>query len=440
MKNLKKILLRAIFTISVLGFATYAIASSLPLGGQTYYLAGSGVNSTQNTIQLTYFLTPDGTPITMSEFGTTGYGVLEPQTTSRIEDISFTGITQNSNGTATLTGVTRGVQFNFPYASLPALEKSHAGGAQFIISNTAEFYYNEFAMPNNSNVFTAPTTPTSVATKGYVDGIAFSGAGAIAATTAAQGYVQIGTPVQVASSTQFGSTGATLVVPASDATSTFNAATAPLKVVVTNNAGTIDPNFLNLGSYTGPTFPLASSTLIGYQTAFTIGKNTFATSTSGTWTVPNGVTIVWVRIVGGGGSGGASQSGSSGGSGGYVEGPLAVSGSLSFTIGAGGSGVGQPSAGSPGFSTVVGGMTAGGGNGGGFCNGSAGAGGGAGGTASGGTFNSVGNSGQFCVDATSNVINGTTTPSMLGSSAGAGSAGASNTSLAGKPGEMILNW
>src|ERR1700749_1695235 len=166
---MKKILLTIASLLVIVGFGYTAIASSLPVGGQTYYLAGAGVNATQNTIQLTSLKTPDGTLITMSNFGTKGYGTLEPQTSSKVEFIDFTGITQNANGTATLTGVDRGIGFVYPYATVLSLEKAHAGGASFIISNTPEFYYDEFAMQTNSNVFTWPSASSSPATKGYVD-------------------------------------------------------------------------------------------------------------------------------------------------------------------------------------------------------------------------------------------------------------------------------
>lgn len=442
MKTLPKILLNAVLIIGVLGFAAFASASSLPLGGQTYYLAGAGVTSTQTTVQLTYLLTPDGQPITMSEIGTIGYGVLEPQTTSKIEDVSFTGITQNTNGTATLTGVTRGVSFNYPYASSLTLQKSHAGGAQFIISNTAEFYYNEFSMQNNSNVFTWPTASSSPATKGYTDFVGSGGANIIPATFIAQGVSQLATGLQAASSTIAGSTGFNLVIPSSIATSTYNSQTAPLKVVVTNNQGTIDPNFINLANYTG-SVQLSSTTVIGSTAALAIGKNEFATTTPGTgsWIVPSGITKVFVRIVGGGGSGGSGTScGSGGGSGGYSESMLSVSGTLSFTIGAGGAPATSAS-GNVGGSSTVGALTAGGGAGGATAastnNPIAG---GGGGSASGGIYNSSGAQGQFCLAAASGTLNGQTSPSLLGSSGLGGTGVNGSASGAGNPGAIIINY
>lgn len=171
MKYLKNTVLIVAMVLGSLALTYPVFASSLPVGVSQFFLSGAGVTSSATNIQLTSMQTPDGRLVTMSMFGTIGYGALEPQTTAKIEDISFTGITQNANGTATLTGVSRGLDFVFPYASTGSLQKSHAGGATFIITNTAGFYYNEFTMNNNNNLFTYPTASTSPATKGYVDAI-----------------------------------------------------------------------------------------------------------------------------------------------------------------------------------------------------------------------------------------------------------------------------
>ena len=90
-------------------------------------LAGSGVTATATTIVLKSFKLPDGTTnITVSNFGAIGFGTLEPGTT-REEVISFTGVTQNGDGTADLTGVTRGLAFVAPYTTLSSNKKSHSG-------------------------------------------------------------------------------------------------------------------------------------------------------------------------------------------------------------------------------------------------------------------------------------------------------------------------
>src|SRR5262245_7943435 len=98
-------------------------------------LAGAGATSNAGSIILTSLETRDGRAVTMSMLGSTGYATIEPGS-SKEEIVSFTGITQNANGTATLTGVSRGLDFVSPYAASTTLQKSHAGGTYFIVSNT----------------------------------------------------------------------------------------------------------------------------------------------------------------------------------------------------------------------------------------------------------------------------------------------------------------
>lgn len=114
--------------------------------GIDYFLNGSGIGVVDTTIILSSMQYPNGTtdapaPVLMADFGTSdvGYGTLEPET-SREENISFTGITQNLNGTASLTGVTRGLKFKFPYDQDLVLRRQHAGGGKFRISNSVQFY------------------------------------------------------------------------------------------------------------------------------------------------------------------------------------------------------------------------------------------------------------------------------------------------------------
>lgn len=216
--------------------AATSYGSVNPVGGTQYSLAGAGINSTQNTIPLASFTTPDGRPLTMTMFGTVGYGALEPQTTAKLEDITFSGIVQNVNGTATLTGVTRGNDFVTPYAASTTLAHSHAGGATFILTNTAGFYA-QFASVNNAQTITGvwtfgSTTPprydadpvwanfsTQVfADVSYVNSVV--AAGAANASETVKGIIQLATGAQSAAGTSSGSTGARLVVPNSLATST----------------------------------------------------------------------------------------------------------------------------------------------------------------------------------------------------------------------------
>lgn len=136
----------------------------LPVQVQPFALNGAGVVIGDTTVRLKSFLLIDGiTPITMAMFGSKGFGTLEPGNNTLEEQISFTGITQNADGTATLTGVSS-VEFVTPFTETSGLNKTHAGSTSFVISNDAGFYN---------------------AIKGYID-TAVS-AGAVPATTLVNG-------------------------------------------------------------------------------------------------------------------------------------------------------------------------------------------------------------------------------------------------------------
>lgn len=256
-------------------------AAFTPVQGNQYYLSGSGITATQNTIQLTSFLTPDGRPLVMSMFGSIGYASIEPGT-SKLEDVTFSGITQNTNGTAILTGVTRGNDFVSPYAASSTLAKAHAGGATFILSNTAGFYGGQFLFANNAATSSAvlvfgSTTPPKydadpvwanfstqvLADVSYVNSVVAGGAANASETV--KGIIQLATGAQVALGTSLGSTGARLVVPASLATSTPYSAT-PAGSFPTSNAigGKISQLWLDLTqTFSFTDLRSASTTLSG---------------------------------------------------------------------------------------------------------------------------------------------------------------------------------
>lgn len=153
---------------------------------QPFTLAGSGASAAATSVTVTSALDIDGNAITMSDaFGTKGFATLEPGNSSQEEQISFTGLTNNSNGTTTFTGVSS-VGFLSPYTETSGLAKSHPGGSKFIISNTSGFYnelvskdddetinglYTFAQFPQKSGV-TTPTIAAELASKAYVDSVA----------------------------------------------------------------------------------------------------------------------------------------------------------------------------------------------------------------------------------------------------------------------------
>ncbi len=158
---------------------------------QATTLAGAGASISDTSLVLTSFTDIDGALLTMTDFGSKGFGTIEPNGAFE-EQIVFTGIVQNGNGTATLTGVSN-VLFLAPYTETSGLFKAHAGGTTFVISNTSGFYNDltgknndetitgtwTFTSPNYPRMNTATPPPTDdeqFATKKYVDDVAIQGA------------------------------------------------------------------------------------------------------------------------------------------------------------------------------------------------------------------------------------------------------------------------
>jgi hypothetical protein len=213
-----------------------------------------------------------------------GYGTLDPQS-SNSEFISFTGITQNTDGSATLTGVTRGLtrtpQGGYCTAST-TLAQAHSGQSIFISTSDSPCFFAEYAVKRNDESITGlwhfnsflpttsitPTTTIQFATKGYVDSVAFSGAGAIAATEGAVGYSQLATQLQQASSTA--SALGPLVLQAKYSTSTRLTTGSGRYVTVTDADGYLNNTFLDLTRYGRQ----ASTTQL------TVSQNLYVTATS----------------------------------------------------------------------------------------------------------------------------------------------------------------
>lgn len=311
-----------------------------PVGGLTYTLAGSGIGATDTTITLNSFKTPVSSyPLVMSDFGSVGYMTLEPGNSSRQEFISFTGITQNVDGTAALTGVTRGLSPVEPYTASSTVRRAHAGGTQASLSNSPAFY-DQFPAKSNTESITGlytfastsrptldavatTTNATDFVTYHQLTNTAFSGAGVIDASLTAKGVVELATAAEQAASTANGTLGP-LVLKSEFATSTYNSATAGNKVVVTGVSGKIDDNFVATSTLF-QNIELATTTAIGDFPAWQIGKNQMLLTTLGTSTfsVPSGITKIYVELVGAGSAGGGetdSDSNLRGGSGGNAGG------------------------------------------------------------------------------------------------------------------------
>lgn len=234
-----------------------SVGGDLLIGGQNYTLNQS-VSSTDVAITLSSFTIPQsGAEITDSYIGDIEYGTIEPGNSSRQEFISFTGITQNADGTATLTGVARGLAPVTPYTASTTYAFSHAGSVRFIISDAPSkwdrvaFKSNDEAVTGlwnfNSYLPTSSITATSsnqLANKTYVDNVV--NAGAATSTESNGGIVELATQLEMASSTD-GGVLKPLVLQAKYSTSTPDGTSqAGLYVPISKNNGKLHQLWLDL--------------------------------------------------------------------------------------------------------------------------------------------------------------------------------------------------
>lgn len=240
-----------------------------PAGAGTYRLQSS-ITGTATSLTLTSFKEPvSNIAYTMAYFNSTiEYGTIEPQTTNSKEFVSFTGVTQNSDGTATLTGLTRGLSFAYPFTASTTFQQAHSGQVIFILSNPPQLYNQFYNLSNVSTstnilIFSSTTPPrldqpaaqaggTYISTTSEFASVAYVNAVALSSapngTTAVRGVYQTATGLQAASSTQTGSTGAQLVLANGIATDT-PAVTQSLsgsKVIMSQITGYLRQSWLNL--------------------------------------------------------------------------------------------------------------------------------------------------------------------------------------------------
>jgi hypothetical protein len=278
---------------------------------QATTLAGSGAAIGATSIVLTSFTTIDGVALAMTDFGSIGYGTLEPDAGTQEEMISFSGITQNSNGTATLTGVKHVLDLN-PHTQTSGTTKVHAGGVNFVISNTSAMYQTIID---------------------YIDGIAVAGSPDM--TTTAKGIGEEATAAEIDAGTQTGGTSAELVV---------NPKYLKDSIYYTRLPSPDEKDALD-----GTSTPSASNKYVTEETLtgkIAIIRSYAYASSPVTWTKPTGLLYIDVELWGGGGSGASSVAvngrAAGGGGGAYAKATLFASQlgtTETITIGAGGASV-----------------------------------------------------------------------------------------------------
>lgn len=117
----------------------------------------ASVAPTDTTIRITpYPVDLDGNNLVMTDFGSLGYFTIDPKISGYEEIISFTGITNNGDGTATLTGLTRDLQSKYPYTGT-GTGKSHGSGAIIVFSDNPQIF-GRFAGKDNDETITGNWT------------------------------------------------------------------------------------------------------------------------------------------------------------------------------------------------------------------------------------------------------------------------------------------
>lgn len=320
----------------------------------------------------------------MTDFGDIGYATIEPGNGTQEEQISFSGVTQNANGTATLTGV-KNVLFISPYTETSGTAKTHAGSTTLVISNTSGFY-NQFPAKANDETITGqwtfdvfPITPATPDASTTVKGMSKLSVAAASAT----GPIVVGTNdprVLVGYAVDNVGTDSYAITPTPAITSYVAGQVFTFKAGATNTgAATLAVSGLSpVNIKKNATDDLVTGDILigaivmveydgtNMQVISNVNNSnvqTFTTAGLNTWTKPANVSpnsLVKVKLWGGGGGGVASGFGGGGGGGGYSEWEVfasSLAATASVSVGAGGA------PGSPGGDTTFAGLTAWGGGG-----------------------------------------------------------------------------
>ncbi len=134
---------------------------TLPIAGTTYNLSGSGVSSSATSVTLQSLTIPQTSqPILDADMSSTFYLTLEPGNKTRQEIVSCTTVTQNSGGTATLSGCLRGLSPLTPYTASTTLQFVHSGGSQVIFSDPPQLF-NQYASKTNTELISGSWTASS---------------------------------------------------------------------------------------------------------------------------------------------------------------------------------------------------------------------------------------------------------------------------------------
>lgn len=154
----------------------------------------TGLAVGDTTMRITpYPLDLDGNKLTMTDFGSTPTATIDPKVSGFEEVVSFTGIVDNLDGTATLTGLVRDLTSKYPYTT-PGTGKLHGSSAVVVFSDNPQVYNRLASKENDETItgswqFPAPTLPASPVRLSDLNGVV---AGTVpSASTTSQGSTKL---------------------------------------------------------------------------------------------------------------------------------------------------------------------------------------------------------------------------------------------------------
>lgn len=311
----------AAFTIVLLGlliglgisYAPRAAATTLRTVQTPTIHLYTGQTAGATTMRVTpYPKDLNGVKLTYADFGDSPSLTVDPKI-SGVEEIEiFTGITDNGDGTATLTGMTRNLNSKSPYTT-GGTGRTHGAGATVVFGNNPQLYAR-LAAPENIQSWTAIQTYASTTMPRYdvspsasqwaaATGKEFVDlnklnltaiAGAANSSEIQNGIGQIANRTQMASSTQIGSSGGILLLAAYNATSSFTTATS--SVVITRSDGKISPQAIATTSTDNYVFGGAQTfnATTTFNKSSISGVNTITDAATSTLDWDAGNTAYWV--------------------------------------------------------------------------------------------------------------------------------------------------
>lgn len=217
------------------------------------------IDSSSSTISFTATdSTRSLTSVTMSDFGTYGYVVINPTGKSNNYEVVRFESWNTSGSTITIGTLTRnlelegddtsGTGLSFPAGTIGIISDNHHWFNNVVLTEGTQTVAGDktfsgvITLGDSSQLATsaAPTADADIANKKYVDDTAISGAAD--ATTTVKGIVEIATDAELAAGTGTGGTGAATAATGSS----FNETAAAGKVPVAESTGQLGEDWIGL--------------------------------------------------------------------------------------------------------------------------------------------------------------------------------------------------